>query len=399
MLLSQDDAKLFGELHHCLMHFVNQQTGIVPHVDRPEHFAVLPPEVRAKVNRVLPERLDLIDAFAAENPAGFSLEELDIVRSWRHLVTGRFYAFRQLKKYMVFLSAAETPVAYGVVALSEPFENLIGSHLPVMVSAVLLPVKDSIIYDGLLSSFNVTFGGGIRRGVNESYREAKDRQGIVTSLPAGNAGPATKPKPSKPRRKQTSTASGDVKPVLEAIVGQTDGFCREFLNDEYAELCRLLAEKLSRKRPSPLLKGRAVTWASGIIRTIGWVNFLQDRASEPSMPLKAIDEALGSSQKTGQNKSSEIRKMLRIQQLDPQWTLPSRMDDNPYVWMLDVNGFTIDARDAPRELQEVAFGKGLIPYIPADREEEEPNSGSKANPKMQVLQQHTETRQRNLPGL
>jgi hypothetical protein len=75
------------------------------------------------------------------------------------------------------------------------------------------------------------------------------------------------------------------------------------------------------------------------------------------------------------------------------------MDDNPYVWMLDVNGFTIDARDAPRELQEVAFGKGLIPYIPADREEEEPNSGSKANPKMQVLQQHTETRQRNLPGL
>ena len=37
------------------------------------------------------------------------------------------------------------------------------------------------------------------------------------------------------------------------------------------------------------------------------------------------------------------------------------------VWMLEVNGFLMDIRSAPRELQEVAFQKGLIPYIPADR--------------------------------
>jgi hypothetical protein len=29
----------------------------------------------------------------------------------------------------------------------------------------------------------------------------------------------------------------------------------------------------------------------------------------------------------------------------------------------------MDMRDAPRELQEAAFDKGLIPYIPADRAE------------------------------
>ena len=43
------------------------------------------------------------------------------------------------------------------------------------------------------------------------------------------------------------------------------------------------------------------------------------------------------------------------------------MDDNSMVWMLEVNGFIVDIRNAPRELQEVAFQKGLIPYIPADR--------------------------------
>jgi hypothetical protein len=30
----------------------------------------------------------------------------------------------------------------------------------------------------------------------------------------------------------------------------------------------------------------------------------------------------------------------------------------------------IDVRHAPRELQEIAFKKGLIPYIPADRQHE-----------------------------
>jgi len=50
------------------------------------------------------------------------------------------------------------------------------------------------------------------------------------------------------------------------------------------------------------------------------------------------------------------------------WTLPSRMDDNPLVWMLEVNGLIVDVRHAPREVQEIAFNKGLIPYIPADRQ-------------------------------
>jgi hypothetical protein len=30
----------------------------------------------------------------------------------------------------------------------------------------------------------------------------------------------------------------------------------------------------------------------------------------------------------------------------------------------------MDIRHAPRELQEAAFAKGLIPYIPADRAED-----------------------------
>jgi len=57
--------------------------------------------------------------------------------------------------------------------------------------------------------------------------------------------------------------------------------------------------------------------------------------------------------------------LLAMYQMDPNWTLPSKVDDNLLVWMIQVNGFIIDARHASREIQEEAFRKGLIPYIPA----------------------------------
>ncbi len=143
-----------------------------------------------------------------------------------------------------------------------------------------------------------------------------------------------------------------------------DQFCREHLNDEYAVLSRKLAEKLARKRPSPLLSGHANTWASGIVRTIGWVNFLHDKSQKPHMKLTAIDKAFGVGESTGQGKSMLIRKMLKIRPMDPAWSLRSQMDRNPMAWMIQMNGFLVDARILKREFQEEALRRGLIPYIP-----------------------------------
>lgn len=53
--------------------------------------------------------------------------------------------------------------------------------------------------------------------------------------------------------------------------------------------------------------------------------------------------------------------------LPPEWTLPSRLADNPLVWMLQVNGLMIDIRQAPADLQRLAYEKGLIPFVPPKR--------------------------------
>lgn len=365
MLLSPDDAERFFKLHRSLMCFVNERLQIIPDIGSPDEFASLSPEIRLEVRNAFLDETDLIELFVDANPFDLSAEELDVVLSWRHQVAGKFYIFRHLKKYTVFLSTDESAIAFGVLALTEPFEDLVSPHLPVLTETVLMPLGDKIIYDGLLSSYNISFGGGIKRGLNENYKQAKERLGIVTSLPIEER-PVIARKPKKTSQRATR-ASDEVNESLAVIVGMTDQFCREHLNDEYAAFCRKLAGKLARKRPSPLLSGRPTTWASGIVRTIGWVNFLDDGATTPHMKLTAIDKAFGVGESTGQGKSKAIRTMLKIRPFDPDWTLPSRLDDNPMAWMLEINGFLMDVRRAPREVQEIAFGKGLIPYIPADR--------------------------------
>jgi Domain of unknown function (DUF6398) len=365
MLLSPQDVALFFKLHRALMFFVNQRLRVLPDdAASPEGFSSLSPEVRLKVRKAFLKHTDLIESFAEENPAHLTSDELDLVRSWRHLVHGKFYVFRQLKRYMVFLSTDQQPVAYGVLALSQPFEELVGPYLPVLTETVLLPFQGLIVYDGLMSSYRLSFGPGIRRSLNESFKEAKARHGIVTSLPMADEPPVKAPR-ARPAPKPPSKQEKDG--VLRVIVGLIDQFCRGHLNEEYAVLCRKLAEKLARKRPSPLLHGSPNTWASGIVRTIGWVNFLHDKSQTPHMRLSDIDAGFGISESSGAAKLAAIRKLLKLHPLDPNWTLPSRLEDNPLVWMLEVNGLMMDVRQAPREVQEIAFRKGLIPYLPADR--------------------------------
>jgi len=154
------------------------------------------------------------------------------------------------------------------------------------------------------------------------------------------------------------------------LVALTDEFCNELLDVEYQQLCRDVAIGLCQPG-SPVGRGKRISWASGIVYTVGWVNFLGDPNTEPYLRSEEIAKWFGISTGTMLNKSKTIREGLNIMQLEPEFTLPSLLDDNPLVWMFEVDGFIMDIRSAPRETQEVAFEQGLIPYIPADQNKTE----------------------------
>ena len=156
----------------------------------------------------------------------------------------------------------------------------------------------------------------------------------------------------------------------EEITALTNALCHEKLNDEYALVCREMTATLARKRPSPLVNGHAKSWACAIVYTVGSVNFLFDKSQVPHLRADELCAWFGLSKSTGGNKSSQIKQMLKISLLDTQWTLPSRIDSNPMAWLVTVNGFIVDARSLPRPMQEEAYRKGLIPYLPPKNDSE-----------------------------
>jgi hypothetical protein len=150
------------------------------------------------------------------------------------------------------------------------------------------------------------------------------------------------------------------------LTGLTDAFCREHLNDDYAELARRAVAALCRKRPSPVSSAHTNTWACGVIYAVGQVNFLDDKSTTPHMRLQDICTRFGVAPSTGGNKAKAVRDALEIGPWDHRWMLPDRLESVGLIWLLEIDGLTVDIRGMPRPHQVEACERGLIPYVPAD---------------------------------
>ena len=181
MKLSREDADLFFGLMWGLQFYVNQQRRLLPNVKSVKEYITLPMSDKVTVRDTLWETPDLIDAYVEENPDGLPLEELDIVRKWKRFASGAFQIFRFLKKHTILID--EKSRVYGVLGLYDSLEDILyGRPLPILVHAVLLPFKGQIVHDGVLKSYNIVFGGGIRSDLKEKYMAAKQNERIITTL-------------------------------------------------------------------------------------------------------------------------------------------------------------------------------------------------------------------------
>jgi hypothetical protein len=152
--------------------------------------------------------------------------------------------------------------------------------------------------------------------------------------------------------------------VYYTVTELTDSVCQQYLTAEYVDLARSMTAALCRKRPSPLTHGNLNAWAGAIVHTLGSVNFLFDHAQTPHLTAAELAQFFGVAKSTVAAKASAINRLFRICLFDPSWTLPSRMADNPLTWLVEVDGFVVDARDLPLTLQHAAVRQGAIPYLP-----------------------------------
>jgi hypothetical protein len=158
-----------------------------------------------------------------------------------------------------------------------------------------------------------------------------------------------------------------LRPVVDELVGMTDIVCLTLLDEEYADLARRAAAKLARKRPSPLASGRRTTWAAGIVYALGQVNFLSDPDSEPYLTADELSEVFGVAKATMGGKAKQVRDLLGISPFSPEFQRADIVEQNSMLWIIEVDGIAMDARQLPLEIQAEAYRRGIIPYIPGTR--------------------------------
>ena len=180
MKLSFQDAELFFELMWPLQFYVKEHLNLLPEVKSLTAYRELDGQGRMEIRNALWDNLQLIADYVQTNPDNLSTEHLGIVAQWQNCVRGTFFIERMLKNYTVFI---QDETVYGVLGLLDPLNEIIDKRaLPMYVQAVLLPFKGMIIYDGLLSSYPVFFGGGVSGDLKATYNKAKRKGEIIVSF-------------------------------------------------------------------------------------------------------------------------------------------------------------------------------------------------------------------------
>lgn len=153
----------------------------------------------------------------------------------------------------------------------------------------------------------------------------------------------------------------------DQVAEVSDQVCSEHLDAEYARLARSLVAQLAGKRPSPLIRGDARIWAAGVLYVLAQVNFLFDRSQSPHMSSAELAAAVDVKPTTMANKATMINRLLNVGIYEPELTRVAMLEQHPMAWIVEVDGFLVDARRLPEELQEEARRRGLIPDLDALR--------------------------------
>lgn len=181
MTLSEEDGKLYYELWLPLLDFINQKYGVNKKVKKMAGAKSLDPTDVKAVSDKLCENTSVIDEYllvCKDMPD----EHRRIIKSWKRCIKGRFIIERHLKSGSILISVRDEKV-YRVGGIISSIEEMFYyAPMPLMVEATLMPFRDIIITDGLITPYNIIMGGNIKRQLKEIYMNAKRNERLLKSL-------------------------------------------------------------------------------------------------------------------------------------------------------------------------------------------------------------------------
>ena len=178
MRLEQSDAELFYRLWIPLLDFVNSKYHVCPETETIDQRQGVDARDAKAIADYLWSHTGVIEEYLAV--AELPNEHAQIVAGWKQRKPGRHILERHLKKGSVFISVEDGAV-YMVKGLFSTWAEMLGES-PVLLDAVLIPFRGSIISDGLVVPYRICFGKGAREGFKEEYMNAKRNHTIRFSF-------------------------------------------------------------------------------------------------------------------------------------------------------------------------------------------------------------------------
>jgi hypothetical protein len=179
--LSEDNVKLFYKLMHALLYYANKEYNIIKNIATKEEFFNRDIQETVPLRDKIYKNPNIFDDFVKENPENFDKEDQDIILSWKKFKKGEFFLAKHTKDHSILYSEKEKK-AYGVLGISDSFEEMLGNHIPIIMKIVLLPFKEKITYEGIFIPYNIHFGAGIRKNIKLESNAAIQKYGVISSL-------------------------------------------------------------------------------------------------------------------------------------------------------------------------------------------------------------------------
>ena len=181
MYLEKEKRDKLYELLFYLLDYTNNKYKINKRlINKLNNKTQIDPREIIEIRKRLWKDNSIIEEYIEKNPQKLQGEDLKIIESWKNRIEARFIMVKHLKKHTIMMTGKET---YGIVGISNEISEIIPTYaLPIFVETVLIPFEDVITYDTILLPYMISFGGGMKKFINEEYIEAKNSGKIIYSL-------------------------------------------------------------------------------------------------------------------------------------------------------------------------------------------------------------------------
>lgn len=170
--ISKKDAKLFYKIYFDLLDFTNKKYKIKPKLIINPIIGVNPNDIIDIVEKFWNNKETIVLEFCLGNSKKYTKEELKIAERFKDGIRDMFVIIKYEKEYTALMSM-NTKKVYMIKGLNDNIDNTISnSNLPYLVQTTIIPFKNILTYDGLLSSPQIKIGNNIHKSIEREYDKA-----------------------------------------------------------------------------------------------------------------------------------------------------------------------------------------------------------------------------------